>query len=235
MTTIAPAVLLRRGSATCTTRATETRLVSTMSPSSSRSWSLQVRRGAFIPAASTRPSRRLHLRSIAEALSVTSSTLRTTPGRASTSAPNASASRATALTRSGRRPLNATRHPLDAADKADARPMPLPPPVTHSTGRRCSAWSSAVSSCMLSLSSNPGEVRSNEVEGAPMLVDVTGKVVLVTGGGRGIGRVLTERFGSEGSRVVALDVAFGDESAPDYDLLRCDVSDHGSVQHAVGE
>lgn len=70
-----------------------------------------------------------------------------------------------------------------------------------------------------------------------MLVDVAGKVVLVTGGGRGIGQVLTQRFHAEGSRVVALDVAVTDEPAParEYLSLRCDVSDHGSVQHAVAQ
>jgi NAD(P)-dependent dehydrogenase (short-subunit alcohol dehydrogenase family) len=70
-----------------------------------------------------------------------------------------------------------------------------------------------------------------------MLLDLSDKVVVVTGGGRGIGRALVQRFHAEGSRVVALDIA-ADEQAGDGDghvSLVCDVSDPASVQHAVGE
>jgi 3-oxoacyl-[acyl-carrier protein] reductase len=68
-----------------------------------------------------------------------------------------------------------------------------------------------------------------------MLVDLADKVVVVTGGGRGIGRSLVERFHSEGSRVVALDVAFTDDRAAASASLTCDVTDAGSVQRVVAE
>ena len=41
-------------------------------------------------------------------------------------------------------------------------------------------------------------------------MQVTGKTVVITGGGRGIGRALAERFGREGARVALLDVTAAD-------------------------
>jgi len=41
-------------------------------------------------------------------------------------------------------------------------------------------------------------------------MEVSGKTVVITGGGRGIGRALAERFGLDGARVALLDVNVAD-------------------------
>ena len=65
-----------------------------------------------------------------------------------------------------------------------------------------------------------------------MLIDFTGQVVIVSGGGRGIGRGIVDRFVAENATVVALDLAFGDE--PDgVRCLPCDVTDAASVRAAI--
>ena len=47
--------------------------------------------------------------------------------------------------------------------------------------------------------------------GGSSLFDVAGRVVIVTGGGRGIGRVYCEHFAQAGMRVVAADI-YADEA-----------------------
>ncbi|QHC64576.1 glucose 1-dehydrogenase [Rathayibacter festucae] len=65
-----------------------------------------------------------------------------------------------------------------------------------------------------------------------MLIDLTGLVVVVTGGGRGIGRAIVDRFLTEGARVAALDLAFPSLSG-DAQQLVCDVTDPASVRAAI--
>ncbi len=66
-----------------------------------------------------------------------------------------------------------------------------------------------------------------------MHLDLTDRVVLVTGAARGIGAVLADRFVTEGCRVVALDLAFPDAPTTGADQVRCDVTDPASVRAAV--
>lgn len=66
-----------------------------------------------------------------------------------------------------------------------------------------------------------------------MLIDLAGQVVVVSGGGRGIGRTLVERFAAEGCRVAALDLAFPDALPSGVLALTGDVSDPDSVRSMV--
>jgi 3-oxoacyl-[acyl-carrier protein] reductase len=75
-----------------------------------------------------------------------------------------------------------------------------------------------------------------------MLLELTDKVVVITGAARGIGRTITEAFLRERSRVVALDLDVGaldwfqtarEEAGLTGAAYACDVSDTASVTDVI--
>jgi 3-oxoacyl-[acyl-carrier protein] reductase len=68
-----------------------------------------------------------------------------------------------------------------------------------------------------------------------LIIDLSRKVVMVSGGGRGIGRAIVQRFAEEKSEVIALDLAFPEALPAGSHSIICDVTDAMSVREAVAE
>src|SRR5690606_37716249 len=64
-------------------------------------------------------------------------------------------------------------------------------------------------------------------------IDLGDRVVVISGGGRGIGRTLVERFAAERCRVAALDLDFPDALPEGTLALTGDVSDTDSVRSMI--
>lgn len=66
---------------------------------------------------------------------------------------------------------------------------------------------------------------------------IEGKVAIVTGAGRGIGRAIAQRFAAEGAQLFIVDVSGEEAAAADIGggavAHRCDISDPAAVRSAV--
>lgn len=73
--------------------------------------------------------------------------------------------------------------------------------------------------------------------GESVLITFADQVVVVSGGARGIGRTIVDRFRAEGAQLVSLDLAFPAHESDDDGINRvvCDVTDPTSVTAAIGE